>query len=142
MKGTTYRGGTINIMRNTLITLLTTVVVATASNDAHKPKQTLIKEAHQQIRIDAYQKWGEDYTMVAYSINRQKEAFSAYLITLDSVNPKNVKPEDEASYTVVRRLLQRQRDKWGNDYIMVMYCFEREMNALIKLTKEPINETK
>ena len=68
------------------------------------------------IEADCREKWGRDYKMVEYCINRQQDAKS------NLVNHGGT-------------ILEDCREKWGNDYKMVEYCSNRQREAKGNLSR-------
>lgn len=125
-------------MKKVIITLLATtaVAMATAAEDTEKALVAFKEAAHEAIRSDAFEKWGDDYVMIEYQIKRQKQAFASYLLILEAVSPKNPKPDVKRAYDKARAMLLKHEKKWGSDYVMVLYSYDREMKAFLNLHKD------
>lgn len=74
-------------------------------------------EASNSIKEAASKKWGEDYSMVQYEIDKQTEAYN-WLISKQNDNPK---------------ILQWSINKWENDFEMVKYEYENQLESFNKL---------
>jgi hypothetical protein len=64
------------------------------------------------IKANAIAKWGDDYSMVKYEINKQTEAY-------DWV----------AKQTKYPQIVDKAKQKWGTDYSMVKYEYEKQTEA-------------
>lgn len=70
------------------------------------------------IKSQANQKWGTDYSMVQYEIDKQTKAFAA----LSEYYKQRWKP-------IIREIIDSSAQKWGTDYGMVVYEIEKQMKA-------------
>lgn len=64
------------------------------------------------FKAEALKKWGDDYSMVKYEIEKQTAAYDWVI--------KYVKYPD---------ILKRAKQKWGNDYAMIKYEYEKQTEA-------------
>lgn len=80
-------------------------------------------EARKIIRTAAEEKWGENYRMVEYEIERQTTAHQ----TLHRYEKKRW------SNPVIRRALNAAGNKWGMNFSMVIYELEQQLEAKDRL---------
>lgn len=71
------------------------------------------------IMSDCQRKWGTDYNMVEYCVNKQTEAHNSLSGLSDNVITRNC------------------RSKWGTDYSMVKYCVDKQYNAYQNISSLP-----
>ena len=64
------------------------------------------------FKAEALAKWGDDYAMVKWEINKQTEAYDWVI--------------KQTKYTDI---VERAKQKWGNDYAMVKWEYEKQAGA-------------
>jgi ssDNA-binding Zn-finger/Zn-ribbon topoisomerase 1 len=87
-------------------------VVAT---EEEKTIESILKDRDSAIEIieeNASEKWGDDYDMVRYEIDKQTEAYDWIINNAKYLN-----------------ILENASEKWGDDYDMVKYEYEKQSKA-------------
>lgn len=102
-----------------LLLLASTVVQAQSLNAEAKylQKTEATQEAYQKIENFAKNKWGRDYKMVVYEVNKQSKALVEILLIITQNDDGS--PEHQVLGDALR--------KWKGDYHMVLFEFERQM---------------
>lgn len=75
------------------------------------------------IKTNAQERWGSDYEMVVYEINKQSKALFRLLDLIKQVE------EGDVEYDILVDALAR----WEYDYEMVVYEYEKQVEALRSL---------
>ncbi len=77
----------------------------------HTPVRTTQSRHSSIIMANCKSKWGTDYSMIKYCVNKQTNAYNsiAYL------------PNNE--------IMRACRNKWNTDYSMIKYCINKQSNA-------------
>ena len=81
------------------------------------------QEAYQNIEKFAKDKWGRDYKMVVYEVNKQSKALLKILLIITQNDDGS--PEHEVLGDAMR--------KWKGDYNMVLYEYERQMESYYEM---------
>jgi hypothetical protein len=101
------------------LTALTAPVPAPRQEPAPTPtpQPTAIVQAPsgESIKSDCISKWGTDYRMIDYCVNKQTEA----LRSVQRIPSNSIKSQCQA--------------KWGRDYRMIDYCYRKQVEAKQRL---------
>jgi hypothetical protein len=103
------------------IIIITALLICTAAIGATRPSQvTIPKDTILEIKLDAIDEWPDDYSMQAYVIKQQKEAYqNLYAWAID--NREN---------SLAKIIFRRAQREWPDDYNMQWYIVQREVSAL------------
>jgi hypothetical protein len=104
-------------MKKTLL-LIACIALATAAQ-----AQRMDVRTENEIRKRAEQEWPKDYSMQAYEIKKQKEAF----YHLGQYRPSGV---DSRTLDEIKK---RAADEWPGDYSMQLYETKNQASAWLKL---------
>jgi hypothetical protein len=109
-------------MKNLITTLL--FLIALTLTAATDPQSIRIPaEVTQQIKSAAAEKWGTDYRMQAYTIEKQSNAYKElYAWATDNRN--------NSTFTDIFRAAEK---KWPGDYRMQLYTVEKQIEAFNKI---------
>lgn len=81
------------------------------------------KEAYRNIENHAKDKWGRDYKMVIYEVNKQSKALVKILLIITQNDDGS--PEHQVLGDAMR--------KWEEDYHMVLFEYERQLKSYQEL---------
>jgi hypothetical protein len=90
-----------------------------APTPAPAPAKNERAEKLEVFKADATKKWGDDYSMVKFEIDKQTQAYDWVI-----------------KYATYSDILSGAKQKWGNDYAMVKYEYEKQAEAYEWLNKQ------
>jgi len=115
-KGTTYFLGITAVEPNVShqsVGTFQTISPTPAPTPALTPGTKIDREAMVEIfKANASAKWGNDYQMVNYEVDKQTEAYDWVVKQTEYPN-----------------IIERAKQEWGNDYTMVKYEYEKQAEA-------------
>lgn len=109
----------------TIILLLTAFMVAGQglNKEAEMLKNASDTELYESIKKRALNKWGSDYDMVVFEINKQAKSLLKFYQEMQKWE------EDSPEYEILIRAYQ----KWGEDYDMVVYEYTKQLKNYKRL---------
>ena len=99
--------------KQTESTLTLDILIKDLESQIKRPETEIDRNKMVEVfKIDALVKWGDDYKMVNYEIEKQTEAYNWII-----------------KQTKYPNIIERAEKGWGNDYAMVKYEYERQVSA-------------